>query len=155
MSNIKINGTTPTVIKRNGSNITKMYHNGTAFSLSQTANYNWYYNDARTLVVREKISDGSFRWYFNYYTVNTASSPFMSIPSNLSRFTKNGVLTYCDYNNGDQGQIGFYEDSIRLWLTDLSLNATGSNIKAIMESTDTGFGNSHTWEEPTFDPING
>lgn len=140
--------------------ITVSYHGQTTTftvtAIPHVAVYNWYYNSDKTLVVREKISDGTFRWYFNNYTVNTASPPFMPIPSNLARFTKNGVTAYCYYNNEYYyGQIGFYDDSIRLWLSDLSLNVGGSDIKTIIESTYTGFNNPYTWEEPTFDPYNG
>lgn len=52
--------------------------------------YNWYYNEDKTLVVREKISDGSFRWYFNDYVENSNVLPAQNtdewIPSNLADF---------------------------------------------------------------------
>lgn len=118
-------------------------------------NYNWYYNEDKTLVVREKISDGSFRWYFDNFHVTQSDYPFMPVPSNLQRFIMNSVTAYCTVDGYDNaGQIGFYEDVIRLWLYDLSLYVTGV-VKGIIESTDTGNYNSHTWEEPTFDPYNG
>lgn len=127
----------------------------TEFTVNLEVNYNWYYNNDKTLVVREKISDGSFRWYFNHYKVTTASSPFMPIPSNLARFVKNGVTAYCHYREIDEGQIGFYEDSIRLWLSDLTINVPGDNITGIIESSYISVNNPYKWEEPTFDPTNG
>ena len=52
--------------------------------------YNWYYNEDKTLVVREKISDGSFRWYFNGYVEAGTPLPETDtnhwIPSVLARF---------------------------------------------------------------------
>lgn len=52
--------------------------------------YNWYYNEDKTLVVREKISDGSFRWYFNDYveagTPLPASDTNHWIPDVLASF---------------------------------------------------------------------
>ena len=157
MSNIKINGTTPTVIKRNGSNITKMYYNGTEFSLSQTANYNWYYNTDKTLVVREKISDGSFRWYFNGCTVQYYTPPWDSVPSNLVSFILNGKLTHCTYKYSGtnySGWIGFWDNTIRIWGEDLTANGSGFVQGAILESTG-GSLQTNPWEAPTFDPING
>ena len=70
-----------------------------------TPNYNWYYNEDRTLVVREKISDGSFRWYINgYEETSTESKPPQDIiPSNLANFfTKRSDLPITiNYNNHD------------------------------------------------------
>ena len=52
--------------------------------------YNWYYNEDKTLVVREKISDGSFRWYFNGYVEAGTPLPETDtnhwIPSILASF---------------------------------------------------------------------
>lgn len=143
-----------------GANIITVSYHGqtttfTVTAIPRVAVYNWYYNNDKTLVVREKISDGSFRWYFDNYHVTQADYPFMPVPSNLQRFIMNSVTAYCSVNGNDnEGQIGFYEDVIRLWLYDLSLYVTGV-VKGIMESTYTGNNNPYTWEEPTFDPYNG
>lgn len=52
--------------------------------------YNWYYNEDKTLVVREKISDGSFRWYFNGYEEKSNVLPPQNtdewLPNNLADF---------------------------------------------------------------------
>ena len=55
----------------------------------QEPNYNWYYNEAKTLVVREKISDGSFRWYFNNFDTTNAGRTGNTeyyVPPALRRF---------------------------------------------------------------------
>lgn len=36
--------------------------------------YNWYYNNDRTLVVRENLSDGTYRWYINGFQRDSSSS---------------------------------------------------------------------------------
>lgn len=114
-------------------------------------NYNWYYNQDKTLVVREKISDGSFRWYFDDYNIQG----FDSVPVNLQRFILNGVGARAGIGN-EPGVVGFYDDTIRGWTPTLGYNMTGIT-KGIVESTDVGidYDNYHEWEEPTFDPING
>lgn len=117
--------------------------------------YKWYYNEDQTLVVREKISDGSFRWYWNNYDFD--SRVFMPVPSNLTRFIKNLVIVDC-YISSMTGviDIGFYADTIRCWSDDLSVNYTPLGVKCIMESTDTGQATEyHRWEEPTFNPYTG
>ena len=139
--------------------ITVSYHGQTTTfnvtAIPHVAVYNWYYNNDKTLVVREKISDGSFRWYFDNFNVTQSDYPFMPVPSNLQRFIMNSVTTYCNVDGFDNsGQIGFYEDVIRLCLYDLTIYVTGV-VKGIVESTYTGNNNPYTWEEPTFDPYNG
>ena len=127
----------------------------TEFTVDLEINYNWYYNEDKTLVVREKISDGSFRWYFNNFNVIRSDYPFMPVPSNLQRFIMNSVTAYSNVNGYDnEGQIGFYEDVIRLWLYDLSIYV-GGVVKGIIESNYIGNNNPYTWENPTFDPTNG
>lgn len=119
--------------------------------------YRWWTNNDQTLIVREKISDGSFRWYFN--NVYIPKKPFLSVPSNLSRFIKNRTIVG-EWVTRDtyKYQVGFYDSTIRLWSEGLWYNIAG-NATAIMESTDSDSSGSspviHTWEEPTFDPING
>ena len=51
-------------------------------------NYKWYSNNDGTLVVREKVSDGSFRWYFNGYLekYTDRNSVNDELPENLQRF---------------------------------------------------------------------
>ena len=124
-------------------------------------NYEWYSNQDETLVVRLKLSDGSFRWYFNGVYVPT--SPFLSIPGNLSSFIKNGVIVGCKKHELDSYRndpmVGFYSNTLRVWTQGLGGNASGK-IWAIMESSDTGSNTYpdqcyHAWEEPSFDPING
>ena len=117
-------------------------------------NYNWYYNEAKTLVVREKISDGSFRWYFNNFNV-TQTGWVTPVPSNLTRFIKNNVCAYCLVNDvSSNGNVGFYNNCISLRNYDRTGFKTG-RAKTIIESTYTGDRNPYTWEEPSFDPYNG
>lgn len=118
--------------------------------------YKWYYNEDKTLVVREKISDGSFRWYWNDY--NFTNPPiFMPVPDNLTHFIKNSVIVGCKISSITMRiNIGFYDNTIRAWSEDLSANYTPLGVKCIMESTDTGWGEYyHEWEEPTFNPYTG
>lgn len=53
-------------------------------------NYNWYMNDDQTLAVRVKVSDGSYRWYFNDYVEAGTPLPATDtnhwIPPILSKF---------------------------------------------------------------------
>ena len=131
-------------------------NDGTKLYFIPTPNYNWYYNDDKTLAVREKISDGSFRWYWNDY--DFANPPiFMPVPDNLTRFIKNSVIVGCEISSmTGRINIGFYDNTIRAWSDDLTANYTPLGVKCIMESTDTGWGEYyHEWEEPTFDPVNG
>lgn len=57
-------------------------------------NYNWYSAEGGTLVVREKISDGSFRWYFNDYDasqngrIDYETSWRHFVPTRLRKFAK-------------------------------------------------------------------
>ena len=53
-------------------------------------NYRWYYNPSKTLVVREKIDDGSFQWYINEFQGDASSNygGYMDVPSNLAKFIK-------------------------------------------------------------------
>lgn len=120
----------------------------------QEPNYNWYYNAAKTLVVREKISDGSFRWYFNNFNV-TQTGWVNSVPSNLTRFILNNVCAYCLVDDvSSNGNVGFYNNCISLRNYDRTGFKTG-RAKTIIESTYTGDRNPYTWEEPTFDPYTG
>lgn len=116
--------------------------------------YNWYYNDDKTLVVREKISDGSFRWYFNDFEI-TQRGWITPVPSNLSQFILNSVCAYCIVNGtSTDGNVGFYNNKISL----RNYNRSGfimGKAQTIIESTYTGDTNPYTWEEPTFDPYNG
>lgn len=131
-------------------------NDGTKLYFIPTPNYNWYYNDDKTLVVREKISDGSFRWYWNNY--DFANPPiFMPVPDNLTRFIKNSVIVGCEISSmTGRINIGFYDYTIRAWSDDLTANYTPLGVKCIMESTDTGWGEYyHEWEEPTFNPYTG
>lgn len=133
----------------------KIVLNGVDYSDThpEDPNYNWYYNDDKTLIVRESKADSSFRWYFNDFAVTASSSPFQTLPSNLQPFIKNGVGVECSVRSGDQsvGYIGFHDNTIRLWHTGWSSNFTGI-CKGIMESTDTS-GASHTWEEPNMPTV--
>lgn len=122
-----------------------------------TPNYNWYYNDDRTLVVREKISDGSFRWYFDGFTVQNYTPPWDPVPTNLVSFILNGKLTHCTYQYQGinyAGWIGFWDNTIRIWGEDLTANGSGFVQGAILESSG-GSHQNNPWEEPTFDPYNG
>ena len=119
-------------------------------------NYNWFTNEDETLIVRQNILTGAFRWYFKDFVVT--DELYMPVPQNLLRFALNTVGAYCycnDYEEDYNGVIGFYDNTIRLWSVGLGYNMVGTVNKGIVESTDSGFENIHTWEEPTFDPING
>lgn len=120
--------------------------------------YNWFANEDETLVVREKISDGSYRWYFNNFNITSRSGSFMPVPSNLQRFATGEKGARCTVTDGtvEEGVVGFYSGTIRLWNGGLSYNQLGK-AKGILESTDTNisYNNYHAWEEPSFDPING
>lgn len=119
-------------------------------------NYNWFTNQDETLIVRQTIATGAFRWYFKDFEVT--SDLYMPVPQNLQRFILNSVGAYCycnDYTEDYNGVIGFYDNTIRLWSVGLQSNMAGTVNKGIIESTDSGFENVHTWIEPTFDPING
>ena len=133
----------------------KIVLNGVNYSDAnpEDPNYNWYYNDDKTLIVRESKADRSFRWYFNDFAVTASSSPFQTLPSNLQPFIKNGVGVECSVRSGGQsvGYIGFHDNTIRLWNTGWGSNFTGI-CKGIMESTDTS-GASHTWEEPNMPTV--
>ncbi len=133
------------------------------YKLEEQRNYVWYYNEDKTLVVREKISDGSFRWYFN--GINLTANPFINVPTHLKEFDfiKNNVIVGCKKheltNYNSDCMVGFYSNTVRGWSQGLWSNVTGK-VWAIMESTDTGSNQYpddcyHPWEEPTFDPING
>ncbi|MBR2540393.1 MAG: hypothetical protein IKE85_06155 [Mogibacterium sp.] len=123
-------------------------------NLIKIPNYNWYYNEAKTLVVREKISDGSFRWYFNNFNV-TQTGWVNSVPSNLTQFILNNVCAYCLVDDvSSNGNVGFYNNCISLRNYDRTGFKTG-RAKTIIESTYTGDRNPYTWEEPTFDPYTG
>ena len=133
------------------------------YKLEKQRNYAWYYNDDKTLVVREKISDGTFRWYFN--GIKLTANPFINVPYHFKQFNfiKNNVIVGCKKheltNYNDDCMVGFYNNTIRGWSQGLWTNVTGK-VWAIMESTDTGLNQYpddcyHPWEEPTFDPING
>lgn len=55
----------------------------------EVCNYKWHYNTDKTLVVREKISDGSFRWYFNNFDTTNAGRTGNTeyyVPSSLRKF---------------------------------------------------------------------
>lgn len=143
-------------------------------------NYNWYsaYND--TLVVRENINDGTFRWYFNWFEIEVANR-YYSVPQDMQRFIKNNEIIYVSsihdqtgtgeiYNSIDgldhfyngtaysgSAKIGFYGDTVRGWTVGLNSNQRGI-FQGIMESTDTGISTGycqHVWEEPSFDPYFG
>lgn len=119
-------------------------------------NYNWFTNQDETLIVRQTIATGAFRWYFKDFVVT--EDLYMPVPANLQRFILNNVGAYCfcnDYTEDYNGIVGFYGDTIRLWTVGLSSNMAGTINTGIIESTDSGFENTHTWVEPTFDPING
>lgn len=119
-------------------------------------NYNWFTNEDETLIVRQNILTGAFRWYFKDFVVT--DELYMPVPQNLLRFALNSVGAYCycnDYEEDYNGVIGFYDNTIRLWSVGLGYNMAGTVNKGIIESTDSEFENIHTWEEPTFDPING
>ena len=135
--------------------VKKIMLNGVNYSDTnpEDPNYNWYYNDDKTLIVRESKADSSFRWYFNDFAVTARSSPFQTVPSNLQSFIKNGVGVECSVSSGEQsvGYIGFHDNTIRLWNTGWGSNFTGI-CKGIMESTDTA-GASHTWEEPNMPTV--
>lgn len=131
----------------------KIVVNGVNYSddNGEDPNYNWYYNDDKTLIVRESKADGSFRWYFNNVYIPD-SSPFLAIPSNLTRFDPGNVGVE-GVVSGNQtistGVVGFYNSTIRLWNEGLTYNQYGY-AKAILESTDSGISryNEHTWEDP-------
>lgn len=114
-------------------------------------NYAWYYNQDRTLVVRQKLSDNSFRWYFNDYNIQGADA----VPANLQRFILNNVGARAGIA-GDPAVVGFYDNTIRGWTPTLGYNVTGVT-QGIIESTDVNidYDNYHEWVAPTFDPING
>lgn len=125
--------------------------------------YNWWTNQDETMVVRETIATGAFRWYLNELPVTTS---FVSIPSNLQRFILNSVGCkveevvptgiYEGQSYYEDGVAGMYDNKIRLWTTSLTQNFDGV-VTAIIESTDSGvsYNNYHSWVAPTFDPING
>lgn len=116
--------------------------------------YRWWTNNNQTLIVREKISDGSFRWYFNWFEI-TRSGWITPVPSNLQRFIKNSVCAYCRVlNQSDYFNVGFYQNKMSLRVYSKTQYATGS-CQTIIESTYTGDSNPYSWIEPTFDPING
>ena len=114
-------------------------------------NYAWYYNEDKTLVVRQKLSDNSFRWYFNDYNIQGADA----VPANLQRFILNNVGARAAIG-GAPNVVGFYDNTIRGWTPTLSYNVTGV-ARGIIESTDVNidYDNYHEWVAPTFDPING
>jgi hypothetical protein len=127
--------------------------------------YNWFTNEDGTLVVREKISDGSFRWYFNNYIIT--SDMYMPVPQNLARFYMENVGCASWWDNWydptehperqPNGVIGFYGNTIRGWSSGLMYNMKGTCNNAVIESTDVGiaYENYHGYIEPSFDPING
>ena len=114
-------------------------------------NYAWYYNEDKTLVVRQKLSDNSFRWYFNNYNLQG----FDTVPANLQRFILNNVGARAGIADAPN-VVGFYDNTIRGWTPTLSYNVTGV-VQGIVESTDVNidYDNYHEWVAPTFDPING
>lgn len=121
------------------------------FELStDDAEYSWYYNSDNTLIVRDDGSANGFRWYFNNVSVPT--SPFLSVPSNLSSYILNNVGAHCEISNNqsyEEGVVGFYQDTIRLWTTSTTANIAGK-VKGIVEGYDSNISNSnnHTWEDP-------
>ena len=143
-------------------------------------NYEWWANEDKTLVIRVQRFPTEinnfiyFRIYFNWFDINTATSPFQKLmqPPFVTRdnassltgspFYKNNCQVYADCDQTDyggasdaHGYIGFYGGTIRGWAPGLATNQVGK-YRAIMESTDSGtVANPTPWEEPTFDPING
>lgn len=127
--------------------------------------YNWFANEDGTLVVRENISDGSFRWYFNNFVFT--QDLFMPVPQNLARFYKEntGCLGWCEgwYDPTEHPDrepncvAGFYGNTIRLWTVGLQSNMAGTCNNCIIESTDNGISDStyHGHIEPSYDPYNG
>jgi len=134
----------------------------------KTPVYQWIYNADKTLVVRVKISDGTYRWYFNgvFFSLKNFND---IIPSNLQPYARNNQLKHVKVYVGDDltqygGQVGFSKDysaaqtnPIQLGLYDLSYRTfmSGLTAKGIFESTGAGTGEGYPWEEPTFDPYTG
>jgi hypothetical protein len=134
----------------------KIVLNGENYNtVEEDQNYNWYFNDDKTLIVRESKTDGSFRWYFN--NVFVPFNPYLSVPSHMTRFIKNGVIVWGCYEEDVRADIsdpstwnqkvGFYDNTVRGWTHGLYYNTSGK-VRAIMESTDTGTETRHEWEEP-------
>lgn len=123
-------------------------------------NYRWWTNSDKTLVVREKISDGSFRWYFNLFNVYSRTNT--PVPSNLTNYIKNNCAVTCNEAHPDGGSagtqyaIGFASNCIRTWNLPNGTNNYTGYFSGILESTmGTGFNPMQTWVDPSYDPING
>lgn len=127
--------------------------------------YNWFTNQDGTLVVREKISDGSFRWYFNNFVFT--QDLYMPVPQNLARFYLEsvGCAGWCEdwYDPTEHPDrepncvVGFYANTIRMWNVGLGYNMAGTCNNCIIESSDSGivYEHYHGYIEPSFDPYNG
>lgn len=119
-----------------------------------TVIYNWYYNEDRSLTVRESVSDNSFRWYISNFEIDG----YMPVPNNLSSFILNsvGANGFMEgYTENPNATIGFYDNTIRAWSIGLSFNIYGTVDSCIIESTDPNLdGNEpyHEWEEPDYNP---
>ena len=141
-------------------------NDGTKLYFIPTPNYNWYYNEDKTLAVREKISDGSYRWYFNNYVLTDL---YMPVPDNLQRFLPQsgmaGCAAWCEgwYDPDEHPDrvpncvIGFYANTIRMWSFNLEHNMLGTCNNGVIYDTDQSiaYETYHGYEVPTFDPVNG
>lgn len=119
-----------------------------------TVIYNWYYNEDRSLTVRESVSDNTFRWYISNYEIQG----FMTMPSNLAPFILNsvGANGFMEgWTETPNATIGFYDNTMRAWSIGLASNIYGTVDSCIIESTDPNLdGNDpyHEWEEPDYNP---
>lgn len=128
---------------------------------SVAENYAWASvamgNAENAIAVRIKLSDSSWRVYFNG-GYNYSSSSFAQVPIPIKPFAaiNVGARCYVDGNPSNEAVVGFYDNTIRIWYPDLSGNR-GGRPYGIIESTDVGisYDNYHVWEEPSFDPYNG
>lgn len=130
--------------------------------------YNWYYNADKSLVVRETIADGSYKIWFNNLVIDTQYSGQYryEVPANLNNFgvLRNTIRVKAEIISGTEiaGYAGFDYISGQSYVYlnkvgSASNRFSGTIVKALMYSTDTGNAQDHLseWTDPTFDPING
>lgn len=136
--------------------------------------YNWIWSADQSIVVRQKISDGSFKIWFKNLTIDQIISGQyrVLVPDNLQLFAQrmNGVgATYegVDTTGGATTPVTGYvrfemvSSAMYVYCTKLGSNyrLNGYIERALMWSSMTGNGNNvdleTEWSEPTFDPING
>lgn len=139
-------------------------------NLQPEINYEWVYNTDKTLVVRKKLSDNSFKIWFEGLVINQIISGQYRylVPDNLITYAQQmnnvGVAyTGIDANSNPlAGTVYFESGSGGVYyvygkVTGSNYRLNGTILKGLMYSTDTGNAGNHLseWTEPTFDPYFG